>query len=417
MVAGETHVPMPPSKRHERDPRVPATLRPSEEHESMMAQVPVEPGERLRGRYRVDGTIARGGTSLVLAGTDLEGHRPVAIKVLLPEAAKVNSSRSRFERELRVLRHLRNEHVVKVLDDGALRKGEPFMVLEQLRGRTLRDVLQAQGTCAVQDAVDFVLQASEVLAEAHAAGVVHRDVKPENLFLAEDEEGVQVKVIDFGLSGAQEAGPARDPREPSITRGNEVMGSPSYMPPEQLLSTHHVDRAADIWSLGVVLYELLTGRRPFVGDTAAQVRAHVMMSPVPSMRQVRGDIPAELESIVMRCLQKVPEDRYRGLAVLAASLAPFGSDRAKVSAAKILAAAPSKAPPPLPARPVDPRPWKGVRPPVPSLVDAHHASPWVAPQPRSGPRRLRSHLRETLVGVSVVFFSLGVAIGVVVSIW
>ena len=406
--------------------------------EPMMMQIPVTVGQRLGGRYRVDGALAQGGTSVVLSGTDLEGDRPVAIKVLLPEMAKASSSRSRFEREIRVLRHLQSDCVVKVLDDGSLQTGEPFMVMEQLSGRTLKDALLADGPLPVRTAVDYVLQACEVLAEAHAAGVVHRDVKPENLFLVGEGTTSCIKVLDFGLSTAQSVGGARDAREPSITRGNEVMGSPYYMAPEQMLSSRHVDRSADIWSIGIVLYELLTGRLPFAGETVERLRAHVMMSaPVP-MRETRPDIPPELEAIVMRCLEKVPEGRFKGLAVLAASLAPFGTDRAKLSASRVLGAAPSKIPPPLPQTD-PPQPLELWTPPgvaaqaEPGLTrvqldesgprQVHHVAfnpertaasyAWTA---RTAARARRAR-RTFLMGVSLIFFVLGIAVGVVFSVW
>ena len=307
------------------------------------SQLPIA-GQYLAGRYRIDGTLAKGGTSVVYDGTDVETEIRVAIKVLLPEMAKTPSSQRRFEREIRVLKHLRSACVVRVLDDGALQSGEPFMVLEHLSGRTLKDVLRSQGPLPVQEAVDYVLQACEVLAEAHVAGVIHRDVKPENLFLVGEGRDACVKVLDFGLSKAA-SGAIRDDQEPSITRGHEVMGSPYYMAPEQLLSSHHVDRFADIWSVGVVLYELLAGRPPFEGETVERLRANVMMMQPNPLRGQRIDVPEDLERIVMRCLEKVPEERFKGLAVLAASLAPFGTERASASAARILALVPTSGPP------------------------------------------------------------------------
>jgi serine/threonine-protein kinase len=358
---------------------------------------------------------------MVYSGTDLRSECPVAIKVLLPEMAMTANSRRRFVQEIRVLRHLRSDHVVRVLDEGALESGEPFMVMEQLRGRTLKDVLRSAGSLRVSDAVDYVLEACEVLAEAHVAGVVHRDIKPENLFLVEGEDAPRVKVLDFGISKAPGEGLARDAKEPSITRGGEVMGSPYYMAPEQMLSSSHVDRSADIWSVGVVLYELLTGRLPFVGENAMQVRAHVMMSTPLSMRQVRADVPVELERIVMRCLEKVSDQRYKGLAVLAASLAPFGSERAKLSAHRILQLGPSQAPPPLPpvASPLPARPVRNR--PVPSFPAQIHHAPIVASRAGGSVEFLahRSHRmqRTMLMGVGAVFFALGLAIGVVISVW
>lgn len=360
---------------------------------------------------------------MVYSGTDLQGLRPVAIKVLLPEMAETVTSRRRFVQEIRVLRHLRSEHVVKVLDEGALESGEPFMVMEQLRGRTLKDMLRSEGSLRVSDAVDYVLEACEVLAEAHAAGVVHRDIKPDNLFLADGEVAPRVKVLDFGISKAQGEGFGRDAREPSITRGGEVMGSPHYMAPEQLLSSSHVDRSADIWSVGVVLYELLTGQLPFVGENAMQVRAHVMMSTPPSLRQMRADVPIELERIVMRCLEKVSDQRFKGLAVLAASLAPFGSDRAKLSAQRILQLGPSQAPPPLPSAtpPLLPSSRVARSRPVPSLGAQIHHPAMAASQLREPLDFLavRAHRRQRtmLMGVGAVFFALGLAIGVVISVW
>lgn len=389
----------------------------------MMMQPPIEVGQRLGGRYRVDGSLAHGGTSMVYSGTDLQGLRPVAIKVLLPEMAETVSSRRRFVQEIRVLRHLRSEHVVRVLDEGALGTGEPFMVMEQLRGRTLKDLLRSEGSLGVSDAVDYVLEACEVLAEAHAAGVVHRDIKPDNLFLADGDDGPLLKVLDFGISKAQGDGFGRDAREPSITRGGEVVGSPHYMAPEQLLSSSHVDRSADIWSVGVVLYELLTGQLPFVGENAMQVRAHVMMSTPRSIRQMRTDVPVELERIVMRCLEKVSEQRFKGLAVLAASLVPFGSERAKLSARRILQLGPSQAPPPLPSATPPPLPSSrnGRSRPAPSFDAQIHHPALVASQVRE-PLDLfavRAHRKQRtmLMGVGAVFFALGLAIGVVISVW
>lgn len=388
-----------------------------------MMQPPIEVGQRLGDRYRVDGPLAQGGTSMVYSGTDLQGLRPVAIKVLLPDMAETVTSRRRFVQEIRVLRHLRSEHVVKVLDEGALGTGEPFMVMEQLRGRTLKDLLRSEGSLRVSDAVDYVLEACEVLAEAHAAGVVHRDIKPDNLFLADGDDGLLLKVLDFGISKAQGDGFGRDVKEPSITRGGEVVGSPHYMAPEQLLSSSHVDRSADIWSVGVVLYELLTGQLPFTGENAMQVRAHVMMSTPLSIRQVRADVPVELESIVMRCLEKVSEQRFKGLAVLAASLAPFGSERAKISAQRILQLGPSQAPPPLPSANPPPLPSSRVvrNRPAPYFGAQIHHPPMVPSQVHEPLDFLavRAHRkrRTTLMGVGAVFFALGLAIGVVISVW
>lgn len=369
----------------------------------MMTQIPVTVGQRLAGRYRVDGALAHGGTSVVLLGTDVQVQAPVAIKVLLPAMARSTSSRGRFDREVRVLRHLRSDHVVKVFADGMLDTGEPFMVMERLEGRTLKDLLLSDGPLPVHDAVDYVLQACEVLAEAHAAGVVHRDIKPENLFLMERGHGI--KLLDFGLV-TEQTNKRRDEREPSITRGNEVMGSPYYMAPEQLLSSHHVDRSADIWSVGVVLYELLTGRLPFEGETVERLRAQVMMAPPTPMRTLRPSIPEELENIVLRCLEKVPDERFKGLAVLAASLAPYGTSRAHASVERIRSATPSKRPPPLP-------------PPSPAKDERFGAiQPNDAPAPRQ-PVPLRSNraARSTLMSISLIFFAVGLAIGIVLSLW
>lgn len=389
--------------------------------------LPIELGQTLAERYRVERVLATSGMSVIVQGTDIETGGPVAIKMLPVDATRIANSVDRFERERRVLEHLRGDHAVEVVAHGRLSTGTPYMVMEFLDGATLGELLRTRGPFRVSDAVDYVLQACEVLARAHTAGVIHRDVKPSNLFLTQRADGTPwIKVLDFGLSKARQAGPALGEDERSLTFAGEVMGSPVYMAPEQLLSSSGVDQGADIWSIGVVLYELLTGALPFEGETVERIRANVMMEAPRPISSLRPDVPADLEAIVMRCLRKLSNDRYRGLTVLAASLAPFGGASARNSAARILASAPSRRPPPLPmalaaagseeasggGRVLEvfsfDAPAKGAQ-----GREAVRATSWSMVMAK----RARSARRSTLLAVSLVFFTIGLSIGAVYSVW
>ncbi len=220
--------------------------------DSVAAALPAS-GEVLDGKYRVEGTLGRGGIGAVLAAHHLALDRKVAIKLLLHQTEEGSEQAQRFAREARVTAQLQGEHVARVLDVGELPSGAPYIVMEYLEGSDLRS--QREKGLAVETIVDYALQAAEGLAEAHARNIVHRDLKPGNLFLAKRPDGSQiVKVVDFGLSkysGGDQG---------SLTHTAALMGSPRYMAPEQLLSSKHVDARADIWSLGAVLYELLAGQ-------------------------------------------------------------------------------------------------------------------------------------------------------------
>jgi serine/threonine protein kinase len=181
----------------------------------------------------------------------------------------------------------------------------------------------------IADVIDWVLQALEGLAEAHALGIVHRDIKPANLFLSRRRDGTSiVKVLDFGVSKHY---PVSDPT-PTLTVTSSIIGSPLYTAPEQLRNAKSVDARADIWALGVVLYELLAGRPPFQGDNVASLFIAILERPPPSLRRRRAEVPPELEKVVMRCLSQDPEERFQDVADLAEALAPFGPKSAPQSA-------------------------------------------------------------------------------------
>jgi serine/threonine protein kinase len=287
-------------------------------------------GDVLAGKYRIEAVLGEGGMGIVLSATHIELGSRVAIKVLRPELAHTEDAVLRLLVEARSAASIRSEHVARVLDVGRLESGLPFLVLEHLEGRDLQQILAKSGRLASQVAVDFVLQACKALSEAHSAGIVHRDLKPENLFLSYRADGTPVvKVLDFGISKRL----THDGRVGARTNPSELLGSPLYMAPEQMKGSADIDARADIWSLGVVLYELCTGQSPFFGETIPAICARVIgVDPTPP-RALLPEMPAGLEAVILRCLQRNADARPADIAELAADLAAFGSSDATAYAA------------------------------------------------------------------------------------
>lgn len=278
---------------------------------------PVQEGDILAGKYKVERVLAQGGMGVVVAAIHQQLEQRVALKFLLPEEMKNESVVGRFMREARAAVRLRSEHVARVLDVGTAETGSPYIVMEYLEGCDLSAVIASGEPISVRSAVSYVLQASEAVAEAHALGIVHRDLKPANLFLTHRPDGTPcVKVLDFGISKLVG-------RELAMTKTNALLGTPYYMSPEQLRSSRDADWRSDIWALGMVLYELLTGSVAYERETLPQLCMAIMHDPLPSARDRRADIPEELNAVIERALAKDPSERYASLADFANALAPF----------------------------------------------------------------------------------------------
>jgi eukaryotic-like serine/threonine-protein kinase len=280
-------------------------------------------GDLLLDKYRIERVVGVGGMGVVVAAEHIHLKKKVAIKLLRPEAGHNPEHLGRFIREAQLVAKLENPHVVGMLDVGTLDSGIPYMVMEYLEGEDLFEWLQHRGVLPVAQAVDFIRQACEAVKEAHRLGIVHRDLKPANLFctgLAADR--ITIKVLDFGISKVMDAD-AEAP-ETKMTKVQAVFGSPPYMSPEQSWSTRDVDERTDIWSLGVILYELLTGSVPFSGRTDLDLRKTIATQLPLSPRNRRPDIPRALERVVLKCLEKERDRRYQTAAQLAQALLPFG---------------------------------------------------------------------------------------------
>ncbi len=251
---------------------------------------------------------------IVLEATDLPLQRRVAVKVMAPERAKSDEARKRFIREARAAARLTSEHVARLIDVGELDDGTPYLVMEYLLGSTLEQILARDGIPPIDVAVDWVLQALDGVAEAHRAGLVHRDLKPENLFLNE-RPGRQpiVKVLDFGA--------VKDlvTKGTKLTRTGSTMGSPAYMPPEQVRA-EDIDQRADVWAMGVTLYELITGRLPFGGESVPQTLAAILRDTAVPLRSRRPDVPPDLEALVHCALSKDRSARYSSANEMLAAL-------------------------------------------------------------------------------------------------
>jgi serine/threonine protein kinase len=297
-------VEMPPQSREA------ATRYPSDSDTSVL-----EPGFFIAGRYRVLEKIGEGGMGQLYACLDTVLSREVAVKLMQRSLAAEPLVAERLMREAMLAAQLRR-HVAQVFDCGMLATGEPFIVMELLSGRDMYAVLHESGPLSPEDVSALMLQVCDGLAEAHEKGIIHRDLKPENLFCATQPDGeVVIKIVDFGVS-KQVTGR----RMRAQTNPGESVGSPQYMSPEQITAPSEVDARTDIWSLGVVMFELLTGVLPFRGPGTARICAAVLTDPTPSISDHRSDVPPALEFIVRRCLEKDRERRFASVAQLSAAL-------------------------------------------------------------------------------------------------
>ncbi len=301
---------------------------------------PTEPGAVLANKYRVERVLGQGGMGVVVEARHLALDERVALKFLLPEFAQHKEAAARFLREARAAVKIKSAHVARVSDVGTLESGAPYMVMEYLAGADLSVVLQQQGVLALEDAVDYIVQACDAIAEAHSYGIVHRDIKPANLFLARHSDGSPlVKVLDFGISKVQnEAG------TDGLTRTTAAMGSALYMSPEQIRQAKSVDHRTDVYALGVSLYELLAGRQPFIADTFPALCVEIATGTPSDLRELRRDLPEDFVRVVEKAFARRLEDRFQSVSEFVLALAPWAPNRAQVLVDRIARAGGHAAP-------------------------------------------------------------------------
>jgi eukaryotic-like serine/threonine-protein kinase len=282
-------------------------------------------GQLVAGKYRVERQLGEGGMGVVFAATHLDLHEQVAIKFV--RAADLDDKALvRFEREARIAVKLRGEHVARILDAGRDDEGDPFIVMEYLDGIDLSQLVRNNGALSVAAAADYLVQACHGLAEAHSLGIVHRDVKPANLFLAKDAAGLPIiKLLDFGISRATDCGAEGITVSPQ--RAQDFLGTPHFVSPEQLVAPQDVDARADVWSLGVTAWFLVTGRYPFPGTDLVVLLGHIMEALDRSLLDVRADIPSSFAAAVGRCMKKERGDRFADVYEMASALQPFVTGR------------------------------------------------------------------------------------------
>ena len=298
--------------------------------------------------------------------------------------------------------------MTKVLDVGTLESGTPYLVMEHLEGRDLGSLLTHSGPLPMADAVEYILQVCEAVGEAHAAGIIHRDIKPTNLFLTLNPNGSPcIKVIDFGISKTNDA-------EVKLTKEAEILGSPLYMSPEQMDSSRTVDARSDVWALGVTLYELLSMMTPFHAAGIVQVCNRVFQGQPTPLSSFRPDLPAALEAVILRCFEKDRDRRWPNVAALAAALAPFASAHAGAYVERVAAVLGMKM---EPARPTALLPPEPAALPAPHVAVATTGSPFSTVAPRKTPQ-LRGPRKARAIGITA---GLGLAVvsltGLGISRW
>jgi eukaryotic-like serine/threonine-protein kinase len=342
--------------------------------------------ERIGGRYVVERVLGVGGMGLVAAARYPELDQEVAIKFMRPELAADPTLSARFLREARLAARAKSVHFVRVFDFGRLDSGVPYLVMEMLSGRDLGAELLEQGPLSVEVAVDYVLQAAVGLAEIHALGVVHRDLKPANLFLAEAAGARTIKVLDLGLS-TEGHGAGK-----GITTTGHSFGTPHYMSPEQIRESKAVDARSDVWSLGIILFELLTAALPFghQSQSTGEVFGLILHTePIPP-RHYRPDLSEDIEAVILRCLHRDPAGRYADLGELAEALRGFTNSTSASRPDAVRAALATRRVEPaavnMPFEPTRPSPAPGA--PLPPVASPPQVLAATTPNPR--PRKLET---------------------------
>jgi serine/threonine-protein kinase len=361
-------------------------------HASLQPGGELRPGDVLASKYRVERVLGSGGMGVVVAARHLQLDERVALKFLRTRNFATTGDVDRFLREARAAVKIKGEHVSRVYDVGTLEDGAPYIVMEYLEGEDLAAWLERRGPMPATQAVDFVLQACEAIAEAHSLGIVHRDLKPANLFCTERPDGQpSIKVLDFGISKIITPGAQGN----DLTQTADLMGSPLYMSPEQLRAAKAVDSRTDIWSLGVILFQLVTGRAPFFADKVTELAIQIATEPTPRLRAFRPDAPAALEPVVARCLEKDRSSRFQSVGELAVALASLGSSQAQASVDRILGTL-HKGGRPRDELPVsEPRREPNPSPAAMSATTAPASMPWGEPGTDRG--RARGWKRAALV--------------------
>jgi serine/threonine-protein kinase len=322
----------------------------------------------LARRYEVRDALGRGGMGTVYSALDHATGQVVAIKVLDPRKDQHPTSLDqRFAREIGAVQQLESRHAVRLIDAGTLGGGRHFMVMEHLEGADLHQILDKVGRLPMQRAVRLIRQACAAIGEAHALGIVHRDIKPANLFVTKLADGSDcLKVLDFGISKLPQA--TMD--EMALTVTGAVLGSPVYMSPEQMSNSRDVDGRTDIWALGIVLYQCLSGGFPYEADGVPQLCARVLTEePIPLSSRV--PVPRALEAVVMRCLARDPDRRFASIQHLASALLPFAEDAVAPTIMLQPRRMPMPSPPPVP-----------MHTPMPHTPDARDPMPYSPPPAR-----------------------------------
>lgn len=276
-------------------------------------------GGVLDGRYRVLEIIGQGGMGTVYEAEHLNIGRKVALKVLKPEHAQKKEAIERLRHEARVVSRIGHPNICEVFDIGQFDDGTPYLVMERLRGETLAQCLERTPKLRLDDLADMMTQVLAALEAAHRKGVVHRDMKPDNIFLSERAGGKVAKILDFGISKANV--PEEIPHH--LTRPGMVMGTPYYMAPEQAMGERNLDGRVDIWGVAVALYEALAGQRPFVERNYNALLVQILMVPARPILELRPDLPGAFAPVMARALEKRREGRFGSAKEFSEALAPF----------------------------------------------------------------------------------------------
>ena len=296
-----------------------------------MDNLPIQPGTLIAGKYRVAELVGEGGMGAVVRAHHTILDQQVAIKLMRPELMASPEAQSRFLREARAAARITSDYVARVNDVELLDDGTPCMVMEFMEGRPLEDALHAEEPLAVAWVVDRVLEALAGLAAAHALGIVHRDLKPGNIFLcAQGGDHERAKIMDFGLAKILEKEVEQMRQNVGqLTTSSSLIGSPSYMSPEQIMDPTDVDARADIWAMGCIMHELLTGELAFDSDQLSALMLSILGNPAP--RVGRSDVPKGLAFVIGKCLSKDRRERFATAAELMRALAPYASPRTRGS--------------------------------------------------------------------------------------